>query len=112
MGDQTRLELFNEMFLLVLDQLIINIPHAKDLNPVLIADGMSLDVTEPRRKMAGSFTGGGDEGTGFAPLRNGDRFSNSMPPLSISWTRRAFCDGSLATCPGDLDRLARTRLSR
>ncbi|MCY1554357.1 hypothetical protein D9M68_909230 [compost metagenome] len=24
--------------------------------------------------MAGSFTGGGDEGTGFAPLRNGDRF--------------------------------------
>lgn len=74
MGDETRLELFNEIFLLILNQLIRSIPYERDIDPTLIADGMSVTVSDARRRIAGEFTGLGNEGAGFDPLPNGDDF--------------------------------------
>ena len=74
MDDRTRLELFNEMFLLILNQLVQNIPYKVHLDPCTVADQMGVKVADDRRKVGGSFTGTGAEKGGFGPLRNGDEF--------------------------------------
>ena len=69
----SRIELFNQMLLLIMQELLRNMPYRTDLDPARIADGMQVDVTAERRAL-GAGLPPGSESFGFGPLPNGDGF--------------------------------------